>query len=199
MVLEKERKMAEHNKINPIDWKLIIGWASLLISIFVVFFGNNLCNSPNPPRWLIPAINIVCPSLISPATAPDSVPSPTDTPTVPTPTQIALSRVIGSWTNEDANAQNIIYINIDFVANSYDVEIWERHGNIESFWLNTTAIRLSNITTSGMTIIRTIDHSEEVIVNLEVLADGRLMAVVYDPSAEGDPLYTSYFVKKTGK
>lgn len=65
---------------NPIDWRLVVGIAALVIALLGFLYGTNQCGPVPHPSWLVPVLKVVCPA---------STPGPTITPTPSPPTAIA--------------------------------------------------------------------------------------------------------------
>lgn len=46
--------------LSKIDWRLVIAAIALLLSFFVLFYGNGLCIQENPPFWIKPILTSIC-------------------------------------------------------------------------------------------------------------------------------------------
>ena len=65
-----------------IDWKLIVAIIVVILTVFVIVYGNNLCQQVNPPSWTIPILNKICPTNHTPTPTPSPIPTPLPTTTV---------------------------------------------------------------------------------------------------------------------
>lgn len=83
------REIAARIPRPKIDLKLVIAALALLAAVFVIFYGNNLCQQSSPPPWTRPILLKVCPPTVTPTSQPSV--SPSVSPSQSSPAIIPLS------------------------------------------------------------------------------------------------------------
>ncbi|MFH2101788.1 MAG: hypothetical protein ABIJ39_00320 [Chloroflexota bacterium] len=66
MASQSDRKQKNALKV----FGYIVGVISVIIAVIALFYGENLCQQTNPPPWIRPALNTVCPAKPTPSPSP---------------------------------------------------------------------------------------------------------------------------------